>query len=146
MNHFTETLRLSRFTLYMQDYGGPVDFRMALAHPERVKALIIQDAVAHNEGLGANWKTRRAFGPIALRTKTRFAQICYRCRRRGRAMSGTIRMWNAMILICGPMNLPFRTSQLRRKFKAICSTTIERTWTRIQSGRHGCAKSSRACW
>src|SRR5437773_5507869 len=34
---------------------------MALAHPERVEALIIQDAVAHNEGLGANWKTRRDF-------------------------------------------------------------------------------------
>jgi pimeloyl-ACP methyl ester carboxylesterase len=61
MNHFTETLRLSRFTLYIQDYGGPVGFRMALAHPERVEALIVQDAVAHNEGLGANWKTRRAF-------------------------------------------------------------------------------------
>jgi pimeloyl-ACP methyl ester carboxylesterase len=34
---------------------------MILAHPERVEALIVQDAVAHNEGLGANWKTRRAF-------------------------------------------------------------------------------------
>ena len=45
----------------MQDYGGPVGSRMALAHPERVEALIVQDAVAHNEGLGANWKTRRAF-------------------------------------------------------------------------------------
>jgi pimeloyl-ACP methyl ester carboxylesterase len=32
-----------------------------LAHPERIEALIVQDAVAHNEGLGANWKTRRAF-------------------------------------------------------------------------------------
>jgi pimeloyl-ACP methyl ester carboxylesterase len=61
MNHFTETLGLSRYSLYMQDYGGPVGFRMILAHPERVEALIIQDAVAHNEGLGANWKTRRAF-------------------------------------------------------------------------------------
>jgi pimeloyl-ACP methyl ester carboxylesterase len=61
MNHFTETLGLSRYTLYMQDYGGPVGFRMALAHPERVDALIVQDAVAHNEGLGANWKARRAF-------------------------------------------------------------------------------------
>src|SRR5258706_10645387 len=61
MNHFTEALGLSRFTLYMQDYGGPVGFRMALAHPERVEALIVQDAVAHNEGLGSNWKTRRAF-------------------------------------------------------------------------------------
>ena len=61
MNHFTEALGLSRYTLYMQDYGGPVGFRMALAHPERVEALIVQDAVAHNEGLGANWKARRAF-------------------------------------------------------------------------------------
>ena len=59
--HFTESLGLSRYTLYMQDYGGPVGFRMALAHPERIEAIIIQDAVAHNEGLGANWKTRRAY-------------------------------------------------------------------------------------
>ena len=61
MNDFTQALGLSHYTLYMQDYGGPVGFRMALAHPERVQALIVQDAVAHNEGLGANWATRRAF-------------------------------------------------------------------------------------
>jgi pimeloyl-ACP methyl ester carboxylesterase len=61
MNDFTQALGLSNYTLYMQDYGGPVGFRMALAHPERVQALIVQDAVAHNEGLGANWATRRAF-------------------------------------------------------------------------------------
>lgn len=61
MNGFTEELGLSHYTLYMQDYGGPVGFRMALTHPERVQALIVQDAVAHNEGLGANWATRRAF-------------------------------------------------------------------------------------
>jgi pimeloyl-ACP methyl ester carboxylesterase len=61
MNHFTEALGLSRYTLYLQDYGGPVGFRMALAYPDRVEALIVQDAVAHNTGLGANWNTRRAF-------------------------------------------------------------------------------------
>src|SRR5436190_16912672 len=61
MTQFSEALGLARYTLYMQDYGGPVGFRMALAHPERVEALIVQDAVAHNEGLGANWKTRREF-------------------------------------------------------------------------------------
>ncbi len=61
MNHFTEALGLTRYKLYMQDYGGPVGFRMALAYPDRVEALIVQDAVAHNEGLGANWKTRRKF-------------------------------------------------------------------------------------
>jgi len=61
IDRFTEALGLSRYTLYMQDYGGPVGFRMALSHPDRIEALIVQDAVAHNEGLGANWKTRRAF-------------------------------------------------------------------------------------
>ncbi len=34
---------------------------MALAHPERVQALIVRDALAHNEGLGATWAARRAF-------------------------------------------------------------------------------------
>ena len=61
IDHFTEALALSRYTLYMQDYGAPVGFRMILAHPERAQALIVQDAVAHNEGLGVNWTTRRAF-------------------------------------------------------------------------------------
>jgi pimeloyl-ACP methyl ester carboxylesterase len=58
INHFTEALGLEHYTLYMQDYGGPVGFRMALTHPDRIEALIVQDAVVHNEGLGANWKTR----------------------------------------------------------------------------------------
>lgn len=61
MTRFAEALALPRYTLYMQDYGGPVGFRMALAHPERIESIIVQDAVAHNEGLGVNWKTRRAF-------------------------------------------------------------------------------------
>lgn len=61
MNDFTEALGVGRYTLYMQDYGGPVGFRMALTHPELTEALIVQDAVAHNEGLGVNWKVRREF-------------------------------------------------------------------------------------
>ncbi len=61
MDGFAQAVGLSHYTLYMQDYGGPVGFRMALAHPERVNSLIVQDAVAHNEGLGANWATRRAY-------------------------------------------------------------------------------------
>jgi pimeloyl-ACP methyl ester carboxylesterase len=61
LNQFAEALGLSRYTLFMQDYGGPVGFRMALAHPERIESLVVQNAVAHNEGLGAIWKVRRQF-------------------------------------------------------------------------------------
>jgi pimeloyl-ACP methyl ester carboxylesterase len=45
----------------MQDYGGPVGFRLALAHPERVQAMIVQNAVAHEQGLGPLWAARKAF-------------------------------------------------------------------------------------
>lgn len=61
IDDFTKALGLTRYTLYLQDYGGPVGFRIVLAHPERVEAIIVQDAVSHNEGLGVNWKTRRAY-------------------------------------------------------------------------------------
>ena len=61
MQHFTETLGLDRYALYMQDYGGPVGLRVAIAHPERVQAFIIQNAVAHDEGLGPLFRKRREF-------------------------------------------------------------------------------------
>jgi pimeloyl-ACP methyl ester carboxylesterase len=58
---FTEALKLSRYSLYLQDYGGPVGFRLSLAHPERVEAIIIQNAVASEDGLGPAWDIRKAF-------------------------------------------------------------------------------------
>ena len=61
MARFTQQLGLTRYALYLQDYGGPVGLRLSLAHPQRLSALIVQNAVAHDEGLGPNWKLRRAF-------------------------------------------------------------------------------------
>jgi pimeloyl-ACP methyl ester carboxylesterase len=58
---FTEALHLDRYALYMQDYGGPVGYRLAVAHPERVTALIVQNAVAHEEGLGRLLAARKGF-------------------------------------------------------------------------------------
>lgn len=58
---FTQALGLTRYALYVQDYGGPVGFRLAEAHPERLTALIVQNAVAHEDGLGPLWAPRRAF-------------------------------------------------------------------------------------
>lgn len=58
---FVDALGIEHYTLYVQDYGGPVGFRMALARPDRLDALIIQNAVAHEGGLGPLWRTRRAF-------------------------------------------------------------------------------------
>jgi pimeloyl-ACP methyl ester carboxylesterase len=61
MAHFVEALELRDYALFVQDYGGPVGFRLAQRWPERVRALIVQNAVAHEEGLGPLWNTRKAF-------------------------------------------------------------------------------------
>jgi pimeloyl-ACP methyl ester carboxylesterase len=56
MMNFIDTLGLRHYVLYMQDYGGPIGFRIACRHPERVSALVIQNANAYKEGLGAGFK------------------------------------------------------------------------------------------
>lgn len=48
---FTDQLGLRKYAIYMQDFGGPVGFRLASRHPEKVTALIAQNANAYEEGL-----------------------------------------------------------------------------------------------
>jgi pimeloyl-ACP methyl ester carboxylesterase len=59
MDAFTQDLHLDHYALYVQDYGGPVGYRLAVAHPERVTALIVQNAAAHDEGLGKGLQAAR---------------------------------------------------------------------------------------
>jgi pimeloyl-ACP methyl ester carboxylesterase len=61
MEDFAVLLGLDRYTLYLHDYGGPVGMRMAVANPEKVEAIIIQNAVSHDEGLSPAWASRREF-------------------------------------------------------------------------------------
>jgi pimeloyl-ACP methyl ester carboxylesterase len=60
-NALLEQLKITRYSLYLQDYGAPVGYRIMLAHPERVQALVIQNGNAYEEGLGAKWKGIAAY-------------------------------------------------------------------------------------
>jgi pimeloyl-ACP methyl ester carboxylesterase len=55
INGLLEQLETNKYSFYLHDYGGPVGFRIISAHPERLQALIIQNANAYKEGLGAKW-------------------------------------------------------------------------------------------
>ena len=55
---FTQALKLNRYALYVFDYGAPTGFRLAMAHPERVTAIVSQNGNAYEDGLGDAW------GPI----------------------------------------------------------------------------------
>ncbi|HKR36174.1 MAG TPA: alpha/beta hydrolase [Steroidobacteraceae bacterium] len=54
-------LAVPRYALYVMDYGAPVGYRLALKHPERVTALVIQNGNAYEEGLGDFWKPIKAY-------------------------------------------------------------------------------------
>jgi len=58
---FTLAINLSRYALYVFDYGAPVGFRLAVAHPDRVTALISQNGNAYAEGLSDGWNPIRAY-------------------------------------------------------------------------------------
>ena len=52
---FTQKIGLRKYALYVFDYGAPVGFRLALAHPERITAIITQNGNAYEEGLSEGW-------------------------------------------------------------------------------------------
>jgi pimeloyl-ACP methyl ester carboxylesterase len=58
---FVETVGLSRYALYVFDYGAPVGYRLAVAHPERVAAIVSQNGNAYEEGLSEGWNPIRAY-------------------------------------------------------------------------------------
>jgi len=55
IDRFTQTIGLQRYAIYVFDYGAPVGFRLALAHPERITAIISQNGNAYQEGLSQGW-------------------------------------------------------------------------------------------
>ncbi len=85
VENFTEALQFKRYALYVFDYGAPTGFRMAMAHPDRVTAIVSQNGNAYVEGLGDAWAPiqrywkrpsvenreilRRALDPAGLRSQ-----------------------------------------------------------------------------
>ncbi|WP_435010210.1 alpha/beta fold hydrolase [Tundrisphaera lichenicola] len=62
IDEFTVKLGLTKYALYVQDYGAPVGYRLAVAHPERITAIVVQNGNAYDEGLDNDfWKPIKAY-------------------------------------------------------------------------------------
>ena len=61
IGRFTEELGLARFAIYVFDYGAPVGFRLAVAHPERISAIITQNGNTYLDGLSGAWAPIQAY-------------------------------------------------------------------------------------
>lgn len=55
MNQFTEKIGLKKYAMYVFDYGAPVGYRLAVAHPEKITAIISQNGNAYLQGLSNGW-------------------------------------------------------------------------------------------
>jgi pimeloyl-ACP methyl ester carboxylesterase len=61
IDRFTEVVGFDKFAVYIFDYGAPTGLRIALKHPERIKAIISQNGNAYEEGLSDGWNPIRAY-------------------------------------------------------------------------------------
>jgi pimeloyl-ACP methyl ester carboxylesterase len=62
IDQFTEAVGLTRYALYVQDYGAPVGYRLASWHPDRVTAIVVQNGNAYDEGLdNPFWEPIKAY-------------------------------------------------------------------------------------
>ena len=62
---FTRALKIDRYAIYVFDYGAPTGFRLAMAHPDRVTAIVSQNGNAYEEGLGEAWGPIRKYWAAA---------------------------------------------------------------------------------
>src|SRR5262249_17919710 len=68
IDDFTRAVGLTKYALYVQDYGAPVGYRLAAAHPERVTAITVQNGNAYAEGLNNDfWEPLKAYWKGAAR-------------------------------------------------------------------------------
>src|SRR6476469_1550677 len=101
VERLTDEIGLTHYSLVMQDYGGPVGMRLAVRRPERISALIVHNAVCHEDGLGPLRETAEHSGPTEPATRCgrtsspRPPHVC--------GTSATVQMPTAMTPTCGPM-------------------------------------------
>lgn len=62
IDEFTDKVELKQYAMYVQDYGAPVGYRLASAHPERITAIVVQNGNAYEEGLDNEfWQPVKAY-------------------------------------------------------------------------------------
>jgi pimeloyl-ACP methyl ester carboxylesterase len=130
---FVNALGLQRYALYVFDYGAPVGFRLAVAHPERVTAIIAQNGNTYEDGLSDAWDPIRRYWAeptAANRTAVRDALLTFegthmasRTPRRSRRSPTpwTRRCWSA---------------RAYRRYSSISFLTTPQTWRSIRYSRN----------
>ena len=146
MEQFIDALKLQHMSFYMQDYGGPVGFRIIKKRPELVRNLIIQNATIFLEGLGPDvlkiGKMTDAQDFAGLDAAIEFMMSLEGIKSQ---LFPAPYIRNASILIAIIWIIIFSDSQVKRPFKRFFLTTIAAISPDIRNGRHISGSNSRLC-
>jgi hypothetical protein len=146
MNELTAKLGITNYVLFMQDYGGPVGFRVALSHPERVRAIIIQNAVSHERGLSPLWEARKKYWADPVRELENLKANFTSFEATRQRHIGSSPHPDRTIPIHGRTSTYFSLVQARQPSRPRCFWITGPTSPLSRVGRTGFAKHSHQCW
>src|SRR3989442_15832244 len=146
IDSFTQSIGIGRYAIYVFDYGAPVGLRLALAHPERITAIISQNGNAYEEGLSQGWNPIQKYWkeptpenraalcdfpkPEATKAQYLLASRMWRCWRR-KLTNSTPRSWPGPAITRSSLTCFWIMPAMSRS---------------IPSSRNISALSSRRCW
>ena len=136
-------LGVERYALYLQDYGAPVGYRLALRHPERITALVVQNGNAYEEGLKEFWNPIKAYwadGSDAHRQALR-AGLTLAATKSSTSMGSAIRRGSHRTPGCTIRRCS--TGLASTRSCSTCSRTTAATSRCIRSSRHSSARAGR---
>ena len=125
-NALLEQLKINKYSLFLHDYGGPVGFRIMLAHPQRLQTLIIQNANVYKGRPGANGPALRNIGPIR-RHIPKCSMRSSRSPRPNSVPRSARRTLNPITPTPGRTQTPTSPNRANARSRPICYTTTGRT-------------------
>ena len=147
IDEFTEKLGLTKYALYVQDYGAPVGYRLAVKHPDRITAIVVQNGNAYDEGLDNDfWKPIKAYwkDPRARRSATPSAGSSPTRRPSGSTRTAS-RTPSSSARTARPTTSSCWTAKGTTRSSSTCSSATAATRRCTRSGRNTSASTSRRC-
>ena len=144
INELLEQLNINKYTFYLHDYGGPVGFRIIPAHPERLQALIIQNAKRIRKAWAPSGPPLRNIGAIRKRILKCSMRSC-RSQRPNSVTPSAPRIPNVITRIPGLTSTPTCRDPAKARSRPICCTTTGQTSLRIRRGKRARAQATGSC-
>ena len=138
-----QKLGATRYAMYVMDYGAPVGYRLALLHPERVTALIVQNGNAYDEGLEGILGSIKAYWADGSEAHRRALEFLVAPETTKFQYTDGVRDVSRISPTTGCTTRPCSTAPAIATFSSICSTTTARTCHSILNSRHSSASTSR---